>query len=177
MHRFKVKFQNSDIIMVILIAKNYKYFYMLDTILRCSLFCHCYSNPTKTNILHLYSILQSTGDTLFNTLCIGNCCYALKTQRNVKNSLSAPHKSAAHPGLHQNMEVQDFPGGPVVKTQHFHCRGVGFDPLLGELRSHMPHSTASHHPVKKGLEVQKNRETEVGYWFSCSILTTSFQKQ
>ena len=64
---------------------------MLDTILRCSLFCQCYSNPTKTKLLHLYSILQSTGDTLFNTLCMGNCYYALKTQRNVKNSLSAPH--------------------------------------------------------------------------------------
>ena len=25
----------------------------------------------------------------------------------------------------------DFPGGPVVKTLRFHCRGRGFDPWLG----------------------------------------------
>ena len=25
---------------------------------------------------------------------------------------------------------RDFPGGPVVKTPHFHCRGRGFDPWL-----------------------------------------------
>ena len=31
----------------------------------------------------------------------------------------------------------DFPGGPVVKTPCFHCRGHGFNPLFRELRSHM----------------------------------------
>ena len=25
----------------------------------------------------------------------------------------------------------DFPGGPVVKTPSFHCRGLGFDPWSG----------------------------------------------
>ena len=25
----------------------------------------------------------------------------------------------------------DFPGGPVVKTLHFHCRGLGFNPQRG----------------------------------------------
>ena len=25
----------------------------------------------------------------------------------------------------------EFPGGPVVRTLHFHCRGLGFDPWLG----------------------------------------------
>ena len=25
----------------------------------------------------------------------------------------------------------DFPGGPVVRTSRFHCRGHGFDPWLG----------------------------------------------
>ena len=25
---------------------------------------------------------------------------------------------------------EDFPGGPVVKTLHFHCRGHGFHPWL-----------------------------------------------
>ena len=29
----------------------------------------------------------------------------------------------------------DFPGGPVVKTSHLHCREYGFDPW--ELKSHM----------------------------------------
>ena len=25
-------------------------------------------------------------------------------------------------------DFRDFPGGPVVETLHFHCRGCGFDP-------------------------------------------------
>ena len=37
---------------------------------------------------------------------------------------------------------RDFPGGPVVKTLHFQCRGCGFHPWSGKLRSHMPHDTA-----------------------------------
>ena len=32
---------------------------------------------------------------------------------------------------------KESPGGPVVKTS-FQCRGCGFDPWLGGLRSHMP---------------------------------------
>ena len=28
----------------------------------------------------------------------------------------------------QNYTWRDFPGGPVVKTSHFHCRGLEFDP-------------------------------------------------
>ena len=32
----------------------------------------------------------------------------------------------------------DFPGGPVVRTPCFLCRGCGFDPLSGELKSHKP---------------------------------------
>ena len=39
-------------------------------------------------------------------------------------------------------EVQDFPGGPVVKTPHFPCRGQGFDPRSGNLRSRMPQGVA-----------------------------------
>ena len=27
--------------------------------------------------------------------------------------------------------TRGFPGGPEVKTLHFHCRGLGFDPWLG----------------------------------------------
>ena len=33
--------------------------------------------------------------------------------------------------------ARDFPGSPVVKTLWFHIRGHGFDPWLGNLRSHM----------------------------------------
>ena len=34
--------------------------------------------------------------------------------------------------------VGDFPDHPVVKTPSFHCRGHGFYPWLGNLRSHLP---------------------------------------
>ena len=30
-----------------------------------------------------------------------------------------------------NKQGRDFPGGPVVRTPGFHCRGRGFDPLSG----------------------------------------------
>ena len=30
--------------------------------------------------------------------------------------------------LSEKSQTVDFPGGPVVKTAHFHCRGPGFDP-------------------------------------------------
>ena len=33
---------------------------------------------------------------------------------------------------------EEIPGGPVVRTLRFHCRGDGFDPWLGNLRSCMP---------------------------------------
>ena len=33
-------------------------------------------------------------------------------------------------GYHQK-EHRDFPDGPLVKTPHFHCRGHGLHPLLG----------------------------------------------
>ena len=35
-----------------------------------------------------------------------------------------------------------FPGGPVVKTPHFHCRGHRFYSLLGKLRSCKPRGEA-----------------------------------
>ena len=31
----------------------------------------------------------------------------------------------------QKTPLGDFPGGPVVKTPHFHCTGRGFDPWPG----------------------------------------------
>ena len=45
----------------------------------------------------------------------------------------------------------EFPGGPVVRTLRFHCRGW-VQSLVGELRSHKPNGVA-----KK----KKNRENEI----------------
>ena len=44
---------------------------------------------------------------------------------------------------------RDFPGGPVVKTPHFQCRGRRFNPSVRELRSHMR---------KKKTELEWNEE-------------------
>ena len=30
--------------------------------------------------------------------------------------------------LVNNGQLREFPGGPVVRTTHFHCSGPGFDP-------------------------------------------------
>ena len=63
-------------------------------------------------------------------------------------------------------ECLDFPGGPVVKTLHFQCRGVGggvwVQSLIGELRYHTPHSVTKkkkkkecllfHHPTEMNIE-------------------------
>ena len=32
---------------------------------------------------------------------------------------------------HEQCNVREFPGGPVVRTLSFQCRGPGFDPWLG----------------------------------------------
>ena len=44
--------------------------------------------------------------------------------------------SSLNHGLSQNLLSMDFPGGPVVKTLHVHCRAHGFNPWSGDLRSH-----------------------------------------
>ena len=43
----------------------------------------------------------------------------------------------------------DFPGGPVVKTPHFHCRGARVRSLVRELRSRMLHGAAKKKKKKK----------------------------
>ena len=48
------------------------------------------------------------------------------------------HQAGEDCGKRRVRRAGDFPGGPVVKTLHFHCRGHGSNPLVGELRSHMP---------------------------------------
>ena len=42
----------------------------------------------------------------------------------------------------QKLEHRLFPGGPMVRTLCFHCRGRGFNPWSGELRSYTAHSMA-----------------------------------
>ena len=37
--------------------------------------------------------------------------------------------------LKKKAKRREFPGGPVVRTPHFHCRGPGLNPLVGEPRS------------------------------------------
>ena len=49
---------------------------------------------------------------------------------------------AQSPGSSFSRQPRDFPGGPVVKTPCFQCRGARVQPLVGELRSHMPRGAA-----------------------------------
>ena len=37
--------------------------------------------------------------------------------------------------IFKDLKILDFPGGPVVKTLRFHCRGHGFDPWSGKIPS------------------------------------------
>ena len=39
-------------------------------------------------------------------------------------------------------EQREFPGGPVVRTPSFHCRGARVQSLVREPRSRMPHGVA-----------------------------------
>ena len=55
------------------------------------------------------------------------------------------------------MQLRDFPGGPVVKTLHFHCRGCGFDPWSGK----MPHGMAKKFKKKK----KKTQLREAELWW------------
>ena len=48
----------------------------------------------------------------------------------------------------QEKKIRGLPGGPVVKTLSFHCRGTQIRSPVQELRSHMPH----------GLVEKKKRE-------------------
>ena len=43
---------------------------------------------------------------------------------------------------------EDVPGGPVIKTLCFYCRGTG-SALVRELRSHKPHSMPKKEKDKK----------------------------
>ena len=43
---------------------------------------------------------------------------------------SIPGWGTKIPNKNKINQSLDFPGGPVVKTPRFHCRGHGFDPWL-----------------------------------------------
>ena len=58
-------------------------------------------------------------------------------------------------------KMRDFPGGPVVQTLCFQCRGHGFNPWSGNLDPCMPHSVAKIKLIRnKG---QNNNKDEVVY--------------
>ena len=44
---------------------------------------------------------------------------------------SAKEQSGSRRNRHLKSDCGDFPGGPVVKTARFQCRGRGFDPWSG----------------------------------------------
>jgi len=46
-------------------------------------------------------------------------------------NLATLYNLCVPPLTHQKTGIQDFPGSPVVKTQHFHCKGYRLDPWLG----------------------------------------------
>ena len=56
--------------------------------------------------------------------------------------------------VHGEMGAVDFPGGPVVKTLRFHCRGRGFDPGRGDPK--IPHATHAAWPKQN----QNQNKTE-----------------
>ena len=51
--------------------------------------------------------------------------------------------------------IWDFPGGPVVKTPSFHCRGLGFDPWS---RTKIPHA------AQRGTAKQKSVDNDSLHW-------------
>ena len=54
--------------------------------------------------------------------------------------------------FNSNLKIKsDFPGGPVMKTPCFHCRGAWVQSLFEESVSHMPRVT----PSQKNLKCRK----------------------
>ena len=48
-----------------------------------------------------------------------------------KGLISKIYGSLYNSILKKNQTTCEFPGGPVVRTLHSHCRGPGFDPWSG----------------------------------------------
>ena len=58
----------------------------------------------------------------------------------------------------QNSWLQDFTGGPVVKTPHFRCKGCGLDPsLVRELRTKILNAMQYTQKEKKKKKNQQNQ--------------------
>ena len=58
--------------------------------------------------------------------------------------------------ISQRHQFETVPGGPVVGTLHFHCRGFCVQSQVGELRSYMLHSAAK--------KIFFNGEKKKGFW-------------
>ena len=57
-------------------------------------------------------------------------------------------------------EIEEFPGGPVVKTRPFQCRGRGgFDPCPGT-KTRMPHGEAKRKKKKEMFMVKGRHDIE-----------------
>ena len=61
----------------------------------------------------------------------------------------------------------DFPGGPVVRSLHFHCRGFGFNTWSGH---YMPH--ASQHSQKKKKGALEARNDHLAWTYTSISLPT-----
>ena len=66
---------------------------------------------------------------------VGNLAEAYLTAAKLANKSWAVYSVSSRKSSFKNNKW-DFPGRPVVKIPHFHCRGRGFDPSSGKF--HMP---------------------------------------
>ena len=54
----------------------------------------------------------------------------------------------------KNNNIREFPGGPVVRTQHFHCQGQGSIPGWGiKILQTMRHGQKNKKERKKGKRI------------------------
>ena len=53
---------------------------------------------------------------------------------------------------------REFPGSPVIKTLHFHCRGHGVQSLVSELRPHLLHAVR---PKQNKTEQNKTKHHDL----------------
>ena len=62
------------------------------------------------------------------------------------------------------MKVRNFPGGPVIKNPHCHCRRHRFNPWSGELRSCMPCGMAKINKMEVEFSIKSI------FFLSCDII-------
>ena len=61
----------------------------------------------------------------------------------------------------KSLRPRDFPGGPVVKTPHFHCRGVGSTPGRG---AKIPHAARCCQKKKKNPGLRSDLHPQALTW-------------